>query len=239
MTTFRRIRRTPLLMGLSCMVLSACSGVFGSETPETRYYVLSATQATAAAGTNAKTGPGVGISLIAMPDYLNHPGITTRKASNEIVRAEYDQWAGPLADEVLRVAAENISLMLPSGRVTTASGRRAVPIDFVVELEISEFLQDESGAISLVARWNVFREAERTVVAVQTSRIRRPIASADHSGAVAAMSAAIEELCREIVRAIAGAQTAAAMPSAFYASAPGARNAMAGRGARPLRPGAA
>lgn len=200
----RRRRIAPLL----CLALSGCSGAFGGDAPPTRYYVLSTVSANPPSETAARSGPGIGINLISIPDYLDHPGLTTRSGTNQIVRAQSDQWAGPLSEEVLRVVAENISLLLPGGQVTVASGRRTIPLDYVVEMEIAEFLREETGAVSLVARWNIIREIDRSPLAVRTSRIRRPASGADHNGTVAAMSAVLEELSREIAQVISSARTA-------------------------------
>jgi uncharacterized lipoprotein YmbA len=187
---------------LLLLLLSACAGLRG-ETVPTRYYVLSpVTHDASADSARAQEGPVVGVTPIDLPEYLNQPGITTRGAANEVVRAEFDQWAGPLADEVMRVVGENLSRMLPSDRVTVASSGRTVPLDYVLEIEIASFERDQSGQVQLIARWTVFRDSDQSLVTMRTSRISRPAAETDYNSIVSAMSAALADLCGEIAQAL-------------------------------------
>jgi uncharacterized lipoprotein YmbA len=184
------------------VVLSACSGAGSSQT---RYYVLGAVSKSApASSAQGGAGPIVGVMPVELPEYLNQPGITTRGAANEVIRAEFDQWAGPLADEVTRIVGENLSRMLPSDRVMAGSGGRIPALDFAVEIEIAAFERDQRGAVQLIARWTVIRDADQSLVAMQTSRISRPVAGSGYNDIVTAMSGALANLSREIATAIVG-----------------------------------
>jgi len=188
---------------LLVLLVSACAG----KTPPTRYYVLDPVSKSAAATpAQAQAGPVVGVMTVDLPEYLNQPGITTRGPANEVVRADFDQWAGPLADEVTRVVSENLSRMLPSDRVTAAAGSRSIPPDFVVEIEIARFELDQKGAVQLIARWTVLRDSDQSLLAMRTSRISRPVAQAGYNGTVNAMSGALADLCRQISDVITGAR---------------------------------
>jgi uncharacterized protein len=194
----RRVR--PRAVGLLLILLSACAG--GSNPPN-RYYVLDAAAGSASTGPGpAQSGPRIGVAPVALPGYLDQPGITTRGGGNEVVRADFDRWAGPLGTEVARVAGENLSVMVPTDRLTVASTGRSVPFDYLVEIEIVTFERDQGNVVQLIARWSLFSEDGNSLVTMRTSRFSRPAAGTDYNSDVAAMSGALEDLCRDIASAI-------------------------------------
>lgn len=198
-------RTSPFLALCALLVLLAgCADALRGVNPTTRYYVLDAVSGEPTADSAAaQVGPVIGVSPIDLPEYLNQPGITIRGPANEVVRAEYDQWGGPLTSEVTRVVGENLSRMLPSDRVTIASSSRTIPFDFIVGIEVSAFERDQAGAVQLIARWAIFRDADQSVVTMRTSRITRTGVGTDYNAIVTAMSGALADLCREIASEIA------------------------------------
>jgi len=189
---------------LTAVVLAACSGPLGGTPVATRYYVMgTAAPPTEADAEAAKSGPVVGVAPVVLPEYLNNPGIVTRDKNNEIVRAEFDQWAGPLGDEIARAVAENLSVMVPTDRVTVAVGRGIlVPLDDLIEIEIAAFERDGSGAVHLVTRWSLFRDSGQTLVTMRRSRFQKAAATVAYGDTVATMSQIVEELSREIAETI-------------------------------------
>jgi uncharacterized lipoprotein YmbA len=195
--------KTPLapiaaLMG-AALALAACS--LGGSTP-TRYYVLSATVTAAPSGAQPAAGPSVELTRVTMPDYLNQASILTRTKSNDVQRAENDLWAGSLADEITRTLSEDLSMALPTDRLSLGGSRRALPADFTVEVEIVSFERDETNTVRLIARWTVLREDARRLVAMRRSVYQRGAGSPDYSSAVAAMSQVLGDLGQEIAAAI-------------------------------------
>ncbi len=199
----------PLAAGFLLILLSACAGL-GGPNPPNHYYVLSAAAGSPSTGPGpAQRGPRIGVAPVALPGYLDQPGITTRSGGNEVVRADFDRWAGPLGTEVARVVGENLSVMVPTERLTVASTGRSVPFDFLVEIEIVTFERDQGNSVQLIARWSLFSEDGNTLVTMRTSRFSRPATGADYNSDVAAMSGALEDLCRDIASAIRESATAA------------------------------
>jgi uncharacterized protein len=202
MTANYRKWAKPLAAGIFLIGLSACAALSGPN-PPVNYYVLNAATAGSPAGVGQpQHGPLIGVAPVSLPAYLDQPGITTRGAGNEVVRADYDRWAGPLGSEVTRVVGENLALMVPTDRLTTALTGRSIPLDFLVEIEIVTFERDQTGAVQLIARWSLFSADGNNLVTMQTSRISRPTAGADYDSDAAAMSSALEALCAEIASAI-------------------------------------
>ena len=188
---------------LGAAVLTACVG--GGPSAPTRYYVLAPTADTgpipSGAAATAGEGPSIELARVALPEYLNQSSIVTRSQTNEVSRAEYDLWAGPLADEVTRTLAENLSLALPTDRLATGSARRMGPADYVVEIEIVSFERDSANNVHLIARWSVYRDDGRTLIAMRRTVYQAP-AAADYGTTVRAMSRVLGDLGTDIAGTI-------------------------------------
>jgi uncharacterized lipoprotein YmbA len=203
-----RIRQTKpyWMLVAAALVLAGCSSSLGGPSAPTRYYVLSATaDATPIGQVPAQSGPIVAVIPVDLAEYLSTPGIVTRSGANEIIRADFDQWAGPLADEVSRVVGENLAAMIPTDRLTVSAGTGGIPIDFSVVIEIATFERDAANNVKLLARWAIFQGAERTPIVLRTSRIEQAVADPSYNAAVVAMNTVLGKLCEEIAGVIVAA----------------------------------
>jgi uncharacterized lipoprotein YmbA len=182
---------------------AALAGCSQPGEPVRHYVIDTVDQRPAMRPVAGQPGPIVAVSPIALPEYLNQNGIVTRTQGNEVLRAESHAWAGPLAEEIARAVAENLSAMLPTERVTLGAARRAIPVDYTVDIEIVNFERDAAGnAVDLVARWMVFRGDERGLLVMRRSQFRKPAGGPDYRDTVAAMSEAVAALSEEIASAI-------------------------------------
>ena len=97
--------------------------------------------------------------LVALPetpaDLKPAAGIVTRGEGNRLDVAEFAQWGEPLDDNVTRVLAENLSLLLPTQRAEVFPWKRAANIDYQVTVEMSRFDGTLGGDAVLAARWQV------------------------------------------------------------------------------------
>lgn len=198
------LRNKPYWMLVAAaLALAGCSGSLGGPSAPTRFYVLSAVAGSAPIGqVPAQSGPIVAVIPVDLAEYLNTPGIVTRSGANEIVRANFDQWAGPLADEVSRVVGENLASMIPTDRLTVSAGTGGLPIDYSVIIEIATFERDDTNNVNLLARWAIFKGADRTPLVLRTSRIQQATTDASYNAAVVAMNTVLGELCEEIAAVI-------------------------------------
>lgn len=200
----RILRNKPCwILVAAALAVSGCSGSLGGPSAPTRYYVLSAVADPTPIGqVPAKTGPIVAVIPVDLAEYLDTPGIVTRSGANEIVRANFDQWAGPLADEVSRVVGENLASMIPTDRLTVSAGTGGLPIDYSVVIEIATFERDDTNKVKLLARWAIFKGSERTPIVLRTSRIEQAAADSTYNAAVVAMNAVLGKLSEEIATVI-------------------------------------
>jgi uncharacterized lipoprotein YmbA len=146
--------------------------------------------------------PSIGIVSVEIPDYLDRPQIMTRNASNEIELAEFDRWAGELQKDVARVLAETMSAALPEDSVFVLTGRRAVPADYRITVQIARLDPMPDNVVWLKALWTVLGKEGRSIAIRGESNLTEPIQAPGYEATVAAMSRAIDKLGEEIAGAM-------------------------------------
>lgn len=193
-------RCLPVTLAMVSLMLGGCLGK--SQSP--RFYALSPIPA-------EERGSGqdiparnavIGIGPVNLADYLDQPKIVTRKDDNQLVRAEYDQWAGSFKDNITSVLADNIGFLLPTQRVYLYPWRRSVPVDYQIVLDIVRCDGRLGKDAVVAARWSVFDGRKKTLISAERSSIREPVSGGDYAAVVAAQSRAMARLSQEIVEAI-------------------------------------
>ena len=192
-------RRALLALGICLLVSGGCA-----TTEPSRFYTLSPL---AISGTETRAeAPGHGITIgvgpIKLPEHLDRPQIVTRTSRNELDLAEFDRWAGSLADDFSRVLAENLSILLSTDRVSLYPWRKSVPIEYQVVVDVTRFDGKLGGNAWLIVRWTVFGGRKKKVLFMQKSSISEPSGAQGYEVMVAAQSRALGHLSREIAEAI-------------------------------------
>jgi hypothetical protein len=189
------------------IALALLAGCATSESTTTRFYVLDALPGDSAALSEARREPPIAVDIAALrlPQYLERPQIVTRSARNELALAEYHQWGGNLAKNVTRVLARNLALLLGTAEITVFSRRPPTPADVRVEIDVMQFERGPDRRVLLSAQWRLRAGADGTPHLARISeRVSEPLdAAAGMDATVAAMSALLGELSREIARAVA------------------------------------
>jgi uncharacterized protein len=192
-----RLLRTRVLVpcGVALLVLSGC---FGS--PPTHFYLVPAltsgdTAPPASAGQRDLT---LGVGPVTVPPYLDRPQLVTRTSRAKLALADFDQWAGPLADTIARVLAEDLSLLLPTERVVLYPWSRALDPDYQITVEVLQFDRGPGGEVVLAARWSLLdRDGQERVL--RTARLSQTAGGADYEAMVTAMGRTLEALAQEMV----------------------------------------
>jgi hypothetical protein len=175
-----------------------------ANTKPSRFYTLSplATSEGETQGSAEGLGLAIGVGPVKLPEHLDRPQIVTRTSRNELRLAEFDRWAGSLQDDFSRVLAENLSILLSTGRVSLYPWRRSVPIDYQVVVDVNRFDGELGGNTWLIARWSVFGGRDKEVLFMRKSRIIEPSGAQGYRAMAAAQSRALANLSREIAKAI-------------------------------------
>jgi uncharacterized lipoprotein YmbA len=203
-------------LSLCAVVLGLLVPVACSNSPPTRFYVLSAIDDVPAAVPGR--GIAIGIGPVTLPQYLNRPQIVTRIGSNQMEFAEFDQWSGDLNDNVTRVLAANLSSLLKTDRVSLYPWKDEAPIDEQVTIDVVNFEQDADGSSLLTAYWSIVDPRKPEVKLMRRSTYRDAGASTHATSAptnasekrgsrpydaiAAAMSRNLEALSRDIADAV-------------------------------------
>jgi len=200
------MRVKPLHFGLPVILTIIALFVGGclSRSPSPRFYSLSPIQEDQ--GISARKGPApnavIGIGPIRLADYLDDSKIITRTSDNQLVKAEYDRWAGSFKNNFTNALAENIGALLRTDQIFLYPWRTSVTLDYQVMVDVIRLDGRLGEAAWLVARWSVFEGPEKKLLTMNRSSIREPVSGPDYGALVAAQSQAIAQLSQEIARAI-------------------------------------
>jgi hypothetical protein len=180
------------------LAIAACA-----STPPSRFYTLSAMAPSGASP--AKLSVVVG--PVSIPALVDLPQIVVRTGPNQVSIDEFNRWASPLANNISRVVAENLVLLLGTPRVSQFQQSLNADADFRVAIEVQSFESAPGEAATLNAAWLVRRtrdgkaETGRTSVREPTSEKGYDALAAAHSRALGRMSQDIADAVRNLDRA--------------------------------------
>lgn len=198
-------RRSAVGAVFVALLVAACS-----TSEPTRFYTLSGFTESTVVVEAATKETVIGVGPITLPRYLDRPQIVSREGPYRLILAEFDSWGEPLEELVPRVLARNLTVLLATEHILVLPRRRQANVDKRIEIEFTRFDFDpEQGAV-LMARWEIFQSGSDTPSAVDTVTIREAITTRDdleadkldYEAAVAAMSATLSTLSRQIAAAI-------------------------------------
>lgn len=187
-----------LLAGL--MLLSGCKAM----SPPVAFYTLSAMSGPPSSRitSGAKPGIAIGVGPLTIPRILDRPQVVTRVSANRIQVAEFNRWAGAIGEEVLRVLADNLSLLLDTQRVAAYPWERHFVPDYQIFLDIHQFDGTMGQKAVLRVTWTVTAGETAKPLVTHRSLIEEKMSGADYETMVAAKSRAVYALSLEIAEAI-------------------------------------
>jgi uncharacterized lipoprotein YmbA len=196
-------RGLPVILAIVVIFLGGC--LSRSQTP--RFYSLSPMQPDQVISKRKSPAHNavIGIGPVKLADYLDQSNLVTRTSDNQLVKAEYDRWAGSIKDDLMNVLAENIGVLLRTDRIYLYPWRTSVPLDYQVVVDIVRFDGRLGDAAWLSARWSILGGPEKKLLKMNQSSISEPVTGADYAALVAAQSRALAKLSQEIAEAIQGA----------------------------------
>jgi uncharacterized lipoprotein YmbA len=195
-------RRSLLVVFLVALAVSTLV-VHGCSTgPPARLYVLTALpRAESVPPATDGREMSIGVGPVELPQYVNRPQIVTGQQSSELHSAASAQWAEPLQDGFTRVLAENLSLLLATDRVAIFPWKTFAP-EYQVVVEVTHFLGQTGGEVSLVALWSILNKDGREALVSKKSSFHEATGSSEYEALAAAMSRAVAALSRDIAAAL-------------------------------------
>jgi uncharacterized lipoprotein YmbA len=195
-----RLRTTLAVIGLAA-ALTACAAV-----RPTRFYTLEpATVPKATAPTPAARAKGtpVGLGPVETPAYLDRPEIVSRRGAYQVEMAEFDRWAEPLQGMLAGLLADRLSEALGGREVVQLPSREGTGPYYGVAVTVDRFDADDTGRVTLDARWRVYRTGDGgTVRSGRQLVVERGAPPPDYPAVVAGMSRAVGDLARAIAPAV-------------------------------------
>ncbi len=190
--------KTLLLLCIVFLFISAC----GKSAP-TRFYILHPLSDTGAAST-ADANETISITLlpVKMPEHLHRSQIVTRKSGHMLSVDESNRWAEPLDASFTLILAENLSLLLNTEKISVLSRIKYTEHNYRLSVDILRFDGQMGNDATLVCRWLLYGDDEKSALMVQRSRINRPVEGDTYQDLVAALSLIIADLSREIAEQI-------------------------------------
>jgi uncharacterized protein len=203
----RKALLLPYLAGILCTcMITASAGC--ARSPIARFYTLSSLTdgGPEDRGPSAGGGVAVGLGPIDLPEYLDRPQIVTRVSPNEVEFAEFERWAEPLKDNLLRTIAGNLSLLLHTDRVALYPWRAATPVDCQVRIDVIRFDGQLGKSVVLETKWTVSGKAPARALRAGGSTLEEPVEGQSYEALVAAQSRALAGLSRLIAEAVKAVQ---------------------------------
>lgn len=192
--------RLRVLAGTATLLAAVgCLSVGGDSRPTSFYLLSSLDSSGIAAGADAVS---VGVGPVELPAHLDRPQIVTRADGNRLELAEFHHWAEPLRDNLTRVLADDLAVLLGTDRVWTYPWRRAAGVDYRIRVEVERFAAGPDPQVHLRCRWTLADAGGRPLTTRLTS-LSVPVSSlSDYAAVVEAMSRGVEELAGEMAAAI-------------------------------------
>ena len=196
--------RLALVLPLGAALVAGCLGP--GTTEPTRLFVMNSLvpSEVEAEGTKLESGIGLAVGPVDVPEYLDRPAIVGRVHPNELTITEFAQWAEPVERNTARVLANNLSLLVPTDRVSLFPWEANTEFDYQVVVSVKRFASEIEPVVLLVAHWKILDRAGSDVRTWRRSVYRESIVGTGHEDTVAAMSRALADLSRDVATEIRG-----------------------------------
>jgi uncharacterized lipoprotein YmbA len=184
---------------LAC-VLSAVVAACASS--PSHFYTLNAV----APQTATQSKVAIAVGPVTIPPAIDRPQIVVTTGPNQVALDDFNRWASPVQDNLVRVVADNLTALLGTPRVTLYP-TIATDVDFRVQIEVRNFESAPGKSAALDAVWTVRRIKDGKSETGRTS-VREPVEggesydalAAAHSRAIARMSQQIADAVRALER---------------------------------------
>jgi len=187
-----------ILFGL---VVAGCAG----KSAPTQFYMLGPVMSDEVESHPANSTSTVYITLdtVEIPEYLNRPQIVTHVDRAEYQIDEFHRWMEPLQDNLTRVIANHLSVLLNPKGIDILYTARPVKTNYTIVVQILRMEGKLGKVMFLDARWSFFDQQNETpVVTKRFVRIREFTSADTYQGLLQAQNRSIESLCRAMADGI-------------------------------------
>jgi uncharacterized protein len=178
-------------LALVCVLAALAAGC--ASTAPSRFYTLSAASGPAATSSNVS----IAVGPVTVPAVVDRPQIVVNMGPNQVRLEEFNRWAAPLQNNIARVVADNLVVMLGTPRVTLLSA----DADYRAAIEVQSFQSAPGEAAILDAVWTVRRSKDGKAETGRTT-VRETVQEKSYDALAAAHSRAVTRLSQDIADAV-------------------------------------
>ena len=184
------------IINLSAVLFLAVIAAGCSSAPS-RFYTLNSTATVDGA---ANSNVAVIVGPVSIPAEVDRPQFTVQVAPNRVAVDEFNRWAAPLNDNIARVVAGNLAVLLGTPRVATVPGANFNSA-YRVTISVQRFESVPGKSVLVDAVWVV---RPPSVGAAQSGRTvaTEPVSGDDFDALASAHSRALAKVSSDIAAAI-------------------------------------
>jgi len=196
------VKRFPRSKIVTLLVIMAALLCLSCGSKQAQHYMLSSTPGLSPVSSGEKAIT-VGVGPVNLPDYLMRPEIVTRTSGSEVTLAEFNRWAEPLDETMVRVLVGDLSGLLPGANVFGYPWSSTTLIDYRVTIKVMSFEQPPDVKVHLVEAWRV-QDGEGETVRTGETRLTAGVDGEGYGPIVSAMNTVLAQLSEEIAGALSG-----------------------------------
>jgi uncharacterized protein len=178
-------------LAIACALLAT-----GCSSTPANFYTLTAT----APSGSTQSKLAVAVGPVTVPSTIDRPQIVVSTGANQVSIDDFNRWASPLQDNLVRVVAENLVAILGTPRVTLYP-TLATDVDFRVQIEVRNFESAPGKSASLDAVWTVRRIKDGKTETGRTS-VREKLDGSGYDALALAHSRGVARLSQDIADAV-------------------------------------
>ena len=179
-------------------ILTLITFVAGCASPPSRFYSLSAATEPTAPSSNL----AIAVGPVSVPAVVDRPQIVVNVGPNQVRLEEFNRWAAPLQNNIARVVADNLVLMLGTPRVILSEQLLSADVDYRAAIEVQSFQSAPGETAVLDAVWSVRRTKDGKAETGRTT-VRETVQEKGYDALAAAHSRALARLSQDIAAAVA------------------------------------
>jgi uncharacterized protein len=177
----------------------AITAVFGGcASAPSHYYTLNATSTSSSVSAvrgNVSVGP------VTVPASVDQPQFVTQASPNRVDVDEFNRWASPLSDNIARVVAQNLVILLGTPNVAIDPLANFIP-NYAVAIDVQRFESVRGQRAYLVAVWTVRSTAVGGATRSGRTEANEPVSDDTFDALAAAHSRALAMLSGNIADAV-------------------------------------
>jgi uncharacterized lipoprotein YmbA len=182
-----------------CILAALLTGC--ASTPQSHFFTLSPASKPAVPAAVDGGNFSISVGPVTVPATVDRPQIVVRVGPNQVDIDEFNRWASPLQNDIARVVAENLVLMLGTPDVTLFPQTTGAGASYRVVIGVLRFDSVPGGAATLDSVWTV-RRAKEDASRTGRTTLSVPTQGSGYAPLVAAHSVALEKLSGDVAEAI-------------------------------------